>query len=96
MLCNKRIFKNKITLFIVVKYKEVIHMLKDCNYNKAKLLHYLSKLLSFIQRHAKEDAKKDGHKECAVMYEELEADLEKHINNLKEAVEMASKEGKFD
>ncbi|MBM3200382.1 hypothetical protein FJZ53_05570 [Candidatus Woesearchaeota archaeon] len=70
-------------------------MLRDCNYNKVKLLHDLSKITSYIRRHAKKDAEQEGHVLCTSMYEELEADLEKHIEKLRLAVEGLSKESKF-
>ncbi len=71
-------------------------MLKDCNYDKTRLLYELSRLLGYLKRHAKEDAEKEGHKKCISMYEEMEADLEKHLEKLKMAIAEASKEGKFD
>lgn len=71
-------------------------MLKDCNYNKVRLLHDLSRIVWYLKKHAKEDAKKLGHESCHKMCEELEADLEKHIDKLRAAIEGLSKEGKFE
>lgn len=70
-------------------------MLSDCNYDKVKLIHHLSKMISFIDRHAVSDAEKDGHPLCAEEYKELRADLEKHVGKLSLAVKGLSKEDKF-
>lgn len=71
-------------------------MLKNCNYNKVRLLHDLSRVVWYLKKHAKEDAKKEGHELCAGMCEEIEADLEKHIDKLKQAIAGLSKEDKFE
>jgi len=70
-------------------------MLEDCNYNKVKLLHDLSKIASFLERHAQKNAEEKGHPLCKEMYSELGTDIEKHIDKLRQAVEGVSKEGKF-
>lgn len=70
-------------------------MLKNCNYDKIRLLHDLSRIAWHLDKHAKEDAKNGGHDWCGGMYEELRLDLEKHIGKLKQAIEGLSKEGKF-
>jgi hypothetical protein len=71
-------------------------MLKDCNYNKIRLLHDLSRINNFIKKHAKEDAEKaKGHEGCRKVYAELEKDLEKHINKLSRRMMGMAKKGKF-
>jgi hypothetical protein len=70
-------------------------MLNDCNYNKVRLLHDLSRINWYLKKHAKEDAKKHGHPLCHTMCEEMEKDLEKHIDKLRAAIIGLSKEGKF-
>ncbi len=70
-------------------------MLSDCNYDKVKLIHHLSKIVGFIDRHAVGDAERGGHPLCAEEYKELREDLEKHIGKLSAAVKGLSKEDKF-
>lgn len=70
-------------------------MLSDCNYNKVRLLHDLSRIVWYLKKHAKEDAKKHGHPLCHAMCEDMEKDLEKHIDKLRAAITGLSKEGKF-
>ena len=70
-------------------------MLNDCNYNKVRLLHDLSRINWYLKKHAKEDAKKHGHPLCLAMCEEMEKDMEKHIDKLRAAIIGLSKEGKF-
>jgi len=70
-------------------------MLSDCNYNKVRLLHDLSRIVWYLEKHAKEDANKAGHELCKAMCDELMEDLEKHIEKLRQAIEGLSKEGKF-
>ena len=70
-------------------------MLKDCNYNKIRLLHDLSRIVWYLKKHAKEDAKKSGHELCHTMCEELEQDLEKHIEKIRQAIVGLAKEDKF-
>ncbi len=70
-------------------------MLNNCNYNKVRLLHDLSRITWYLDKHAKADAKKEGHELCHVMCEEMKHDLEKHMEKLRMAVEGLSKEGKF-
>jgi len=67
----------------------------DCNYDKTKLLHELSRVKHFARKHAIEDAKKEGHPLCAKMYEEIAADAEKQIDKLKAAIAGLAREGKF-
>ena len=62
-------------------------MLDNCNYNAIKILHELSSLAWFLQKHAIQDEKKDQHSQYLVMYEQLLKDLDKHINAMKNIVE---------
>lgn len=54
----------------------------NCTYNKMKLLHELSKLTGFIEKHAKEDAKASKHNSCVKAIDALHADLLKHIKTI--------------
>ncbi len=74
---------------------EVVGMLSNCNYDKAKLLYKLSAIAAFIERHAVRDAEREGHPLCADEYKELKNDLERHMEKLRLAVEGLSREGKF-
>ena len=69
--------------------------LKNCNYNKIKVLHDLSRIKWFIDNHAVADAKKDGHPLCAEMFREVSEQLDKLMHKPRMAVEGLSKEGKF-
>ncbi|MEM4263490.1 MAG: hypothetical protein QW666_01165 [Candidatus Woesearchaeota archaeon] len=57
-------------------------MLKDCDYNKVRILHDLSRLVWHIKRFAKNDAKKGKHDECHKLISSLEKDLEKYVDKL--------------
>ena len=70
-------------------------MLCNCNYDKTKLLYKIGKVAAFIEKHAINDAEKDGHPLCAEEYKELRHDLERHAEKLRMAVEGLSREGKF-
>lgn len=56
-------------------------MLSDNKYNKNKILHDLSSLCWFLDKHALEEAKKSNDQNYARMLEQLKQDLEKHIAN---------------
>jgi hypothetical protein len=58
-------------------------LLKNCLYNKIKLLHELSSLLWFIENHAEADAKEANSPQCHDFLDRLEKDLEKHVQELK-------------
>lgn len=70
-------------------------MLEDCNYNKIRLLHDLSRMNWYLKKHAKADAKKAGHEECHKLCLELEKDLEKHIEKLRKTIHNLCSKGKF-
>lgn len=71
-------------------------MLNNCNYTKVKLLHELSRISIKIKDFSCNAADEAGHTLCRKEYEDLEKDLEKHIEHLRMAVEGLSKEGKFN
>ena len=59
-------------------------MLDNCTYDKIKILHELSCLLWFIQKHAhKEISEGDA---CHPLLKDLEKDLEKYVAAFKEQV----------
>jgi len=58
-------------------------MLKDCRYDKIKLIYEMSKLAWFIEKHAKENAKKENDNACHAACQELLKDLERHIEVFK-------------
>lgn len=59
-------------------------MLDHCHYDKAKLLHELSCLMWFIERHAKTDAKQVDDKQFANLLEALSKELDKYITKIHE------------
>ncbi len=61
-------------------------ILDDCFYDQIKILHDLSCIHWFIDKHAKEDAKKASNDKCYALLEKLEKDLEKYLIALKEMV----------
>lgn len=54
--------------------------LDNCNYDKIKLLHELSRMLWFIKNHALEDARSD--QKCTNLLKDMQVDIEKHIGIL--------------
>lgn len=73
----------------------MIKLLNNCNYDKIRLLHDLSRIAWYIQKHAKNDAKQENYALCKSMYNELGKDIEKHIEKLKAAISGLSKEEKL-
>ena len=59
-------------------------MLDHCTYDRVKLLHELSSMVWFIEKHGKQDAKTMGELTYHDLLEQLAQDLEKHIQKLKE------------
>ena len=57
-------------------------MLNDCKYNKIKLLHELSCMAWFLEKHAVPNAQDSGEGECVEIFKTLKNDLDKHIANL--------------
>lgn len=70
-------------------------VLNDCNYDKTKLIHQLSSIAHFVNKHAIDDAKRENHPLCAAEYKELLEDLKKHIIKLQAAVAGLAREGKY-
>jgi len=58
-------------------------MFNDCTYNKVKLLHELSSLSWFIQKHAHDDARAVKDSVFSDLLKSLDADLQKNIVSLK-------------
>ncbi len=70
-------------------------MLSDCNYDKVRLLHDLSRAAHFIKMHAINAAKKENHPLCAKMFEEILKNLDKDMDKLRAAITGLGKENKF-
>ena len=66
-------------------------MLSNCDYNKVKLLHELSRISGFLKRHAQKDARSAKHKECAKFCAALQKDVEKHIGQIQKHVHKLGK-----
>lgn len=65
-------------------------VLDNCSYNKVKMMHELSSLLWFIQKHAKLDAQAAGDIDCIQMLEELERDVQKHLERLSKSLSVVT------
>lgn len=57
-------------------------MLDHCTYDKIKLLHEISSIIWFIEKHGKEDAQHAKEHACHELLERLKQDLEKYIDEL--------------
>lgn len=57
-------------------------ILDNCSYNKIKLIHELSTLAWFIDKHALADAQKAGDQACIDALQALYRDLTKHLEKL--------------
>ncbi len=60
-------------------------MLDNSTYNKIKMLHALSELNWFIEKHAIQDAENAGDKACVDMMISIQRDVQKHIEKLQRA-----------
>lgn len=60
--------------------------LDNCCYNQVKLLHEISKMVWFIEKHAAIDAQQAKDEKCFAALEDLRHDLEKHIEKIKALV----------
>jgi hypothetical protein len=49
-------------------------------YDKIRLLHDLNRIVWFIEKHAKKDAKEAGDMKCHDVYEKCAIDLSKYID----------------
>jgi len=54
-------------------------MLDNCTYDKVKLLHNLSCLLWFIDKHALKETQHKNDPSCTQLLKDMKADIEKHI-----------------
>lgn len=61
-------------------------MLNSVDYDKAKLLHVLSCIIWFVEKHAKADAKVAGDEEFQKILGNLQKDLDKYIATLKDSL----------
>ncbi|MFA5075248.1 MAG: hypothetical protein WC436_04050 [Candidatus Babeliales bacterium] len=61
-------------------------MLSNCRYNKVKVLHDMSKLLWFIEKHGIGDARQGDDSNCMKVLADLKRDLEKHIKSLNDEI----------
>ena len=61
-------------------------MLDNSSYNKIKMLHQLSELNWFIEKHAIIDAENAGDKACVEMMLAIQRDAQKHIEKLQRAM----------
>ena len=57
-------------------------MLDHITYDKIRLLHDLSRIVWFIEKHAKADAQNAGDTKCYDLFEKCAIDLSKHIQIL--------------
>lgn len=57
-------------------------MLKNCEYNNARLLTDMSRLAWFLEKHAIKDAKIAKERRCETVYKAIQKDLDVHINTL--------------
>lgn len=62
-------------------------MMDNASYNKIKLLHQVSELIWFIEKHALEDAKKAGDTSCIETLKQVHANLEKQLTALEGTLE---------
>jgi hypothetical protein len=61
-------------------------MLDNCTYNKIKLLHELSCVAWFVEKHALQDAQAAGDAACIQMLQDLEKDIRNHIERLRQTL----------
>ena len=54
----------------------------NCTYNKIKLMHELSRIAGFLERHGKKDAKSAKHTKCIEIMNNLHKDLLSYIDQL--------------
>lgn len=57
-------------------------VLDNCSYNKVKLIHELSRIAWFLEKHAIKDAQDAGDLQCKESLVALHRDLLKHIEKL--------------
>jgi hypothetical protein len=59
-------------------------MLDNCTYNKIKLTHEISHMLWFLHKHAVQDAQAAGDVGFLQVIQELERDLQKNLDRLRQ------------
>jgi hypothetical protein len=59
-------------------------MLDQCTYDKVKLLHELSTIVWFIEKHAKQDAKNAHDMKSYDLFEKLAQDIENYITQIQD------------
>lgn len=64
--------------------------LDNSSYNKIKLLHNLSGIIWFIEKHAILDAEQAGDRECLEILNSIKNNAEKHVEKLQRAMCMIS------
>ncbi len=57
-------------------------MLDDCSYDKIKILHELSCISWFLEKHGLQDTKNSDDENTRKIFTELKKDLDKYIQNL--------------
>ena len=62
-------------------------MLNDCAYNKIKLMHDLSRISWFIEKHCKNDASACEQSGCSDLYKSVQKALDDQIEMLKKTME---------
>ncbi len=68
--------------------------ISNCNFDCAKQLVKTAKFLWAVEGYIR-DARKEGHKECAKMWEKIKKDEMKHAEMLRKNIEHKAKIGKF-
>ena len=68
--------------------------LSNCDYNKIKVVHDLSRLQWFLEKHAIPDAA-NNHPLCANMWKEINQEIAKWLDKPLMAIEGRAKEGKL-
>ena len=57
-------------------------MLDNCRYDKIKLLHDLSCILWFIDKHALKETQHKDDPTCTKLLKDIKIDIEKHLKTL--------------
>lgn len=65
-------------------------MLDNASYNKVKLIHEISRIIWFIDKHGLTDASNAGDRECMDILIGIRKDLEKSLEKLQKNVCMIS------
>jgi hypothetical protein len=65
-------------------------MLDNCTYDKIKLLHEISSIIWFIEKHALNDAKVSGDASFMQLLQDVDEDLQRHLERLRQTVGVIS------